>query len=136
MGNPIHSVFAFGFLEAQAMHPRTHTHQPNQPVGQNHVRYTRGRLQEHERTSRFLMEANIRVCLTHFKDRLYGHYMEHARYFRELARTSDEDLELSYKEYTNLKAQFLLEKRQEEEWKQRVEQRKCFGQPPVVQSCL
>ena len=61
--------------------------------------------------------------LTHFKDRLYGHYKEHARFFRELARTMDEDPELSYKEYTDLKAQLLLEKRQEEECKQRVEHR-------------
>ena len=69
------------------------------------------------------MEAYIRVRLTHFKDRSYGHYKEHARYFRELARTMDEDPELSYKEYTDLKAQLLLEKRQEEECKQRVEHR-------------
>ena len=41
-------------------------------------------------TRGFLMEAYIRVRLTHFKDRLYGHYKEHARYFRELARTMDD----------------------------------------------
>ena len=35
----------------------------------------------------------------------------------------DEDPELSYKEYTDWKAQLLLEKRQEEECKQRVEHR-------------
>ena len=35
----------------------------------------------------------------------------------------DEDPELSYKEYTDLKAQLLLEKCQEEECKQRVEHR-------------
>ena len=35
----------------------------------------------------------------------------------------DEDPELSYKEYTDLKAQLLLEKRQEEEYKQSVEHR-------------
>ena len=71
----------------------------------------------------FLMEAYIRVHLTHSKDRLYGHYKEHARYFIELARTMDEDPELSYKEYTDLKAQLLLEKREEEECKQCVEHR-------------
>ena len=60
------------------------------------------------RTRGFLMEAYIRVRLTHFKDRLYGHYKEHARYFGELGRTMDEDPELSYKEYTDLKAQLLF----------------------------
>ena len=43
------------------------------------------------------------VRLTHFNDRLYGHYMKHARSFGEPARTMDEDLQLSYKEYTYLK---------------------------------
>ena len=69
------------------------------------------------------MEAYIRVRLTQFKDRLYGHYEEHARYFTQLARRVDEDHKSSYKEYTDLKAHLLLEKRQEEECKQCVEHR-------------
>ena len=60
------------------------------------------------------MEANIRVCLTHFRDRLSGHDMEHACYFRQLARTMDEEPELRYKEYTDLKAQLFLQS-----WKRR-----------------
>ena len=40
--------------------------------------------------------------------------------FRELARTMDEDPQLSYKEYTDSKAQLLLQKREEEACKQRV----------------
>ena len=96
---------------------------PTNRFGETMFRYTRARLQQQERTRGFLMEAYIRVRLTHFKDRLYGHYKEHALYFRELARTMDGDPELSYKEYTDLKAQLLLEKRQEEECKQRVEHR-------------
>ena len=86
-------------------------------------RYTHACLQQQERTRRFLMEAYIRFRLTHSKDWLYGHYKAHARFFGELARTMDEDPELSHKEKTGLRAQLLLEKRQEEECKQCVEDR-------------
>ena len=73
------------------------------------------------RVFRFIrMEACIRVRLKHFKDR---HYKQHACSFRELATTMDENPELSYKEYTDSKAQFLFEECQEEECKQRVEHR-------------
>ena len=88
---------------------------PTNRFGETMFRYTRARLQQQERTRGFLMKAYIRVRLTHFQDRLYGHYKEHAPYFRELVRTMDEDPELSYKEYTDLKAQLLVEKLQEEE---------------------
>ena len=73
--------------------------------------------------AQFLMEAYICVCPTHFKDRFYGHYKEHARYFRELAKTMEEKSELSCKDYTDLKAKLVLEKRKEEECIQRVEHR-------------
>ena len=81
-------------------------------------RYTRARSQLQERSRGFLVEAYNRVRLTHFKDRLCGRYKEHARHFRELARTLDEDPVLSYKEYMDLKAQLVWERRQEEECKQ------------------
>ena len=84
---------------------------PTNRFGETMFRCTRACLRQQERNRRFLIEAYIRVRLTHFKDRSYGHYKEHAPYFRELARTIDKDPELSYKEYTDLKAHLLLEKR-------------------------
>ena len=91
------------------MHLRTHTHQPNQPVWRNNVSVF-AQPQQQERTHGFLMESHICFRLTHFKDRLYQHYKEHAPYHRELARTMDEEPELSYQEYTELKAQLLPQK--------------------------
>ena len=75
------------------------------------------------RTRCLLMEAYIRVRLSHFRDEAYTHYTNHGPHFREFACLIEGDWENSLKQYIADKAALLLEKRHEEECKEKVSQR-------------
>ena len=96
---------------------------PVNRFGETMFRYTRARLAENERTWCLLMEAYIRVRLSHFRNEAYTHYTNHGPHFREFARLIEGDWENSLKQYSADKAALLLEKRHEEECKEKVAQR-------------
>ena len=85
--------------------------------------YTRARLAENERTRCLLIEAYIGVRLSHFRDEAYTHYTNHGPHFGESPRLIEGDWENSLKQYHPDKAALLLEKRHEEECKEKVAQR-------------
>ena len=95
---------------------------PVNRFGETMFRYTRARLAENERTRCLLMEAYIRVRLGHFRDEAYTHYTNHGPHFREFARLIEGDWENILKQYNADKAAPLLEKRHEEECKDKLAQ--------------
>ena len=96
---------------------------PVNHFGETMFQYTRARLAENERTRCLLMEAYIRVRLSHFRDEAYTHYTNHGPHFREFARLIEGDCENSLKQYNANKTALFLEKRHEEECKEKAAQR-------------
>ena len=110
---------------------------PVNRFGETMFRYTRARLAENERTRCLLIEAYIRVRLSHFRDEAYTHYTNHGPHFREFARLIEGDWENSLKQYNADKAALLLAKRHEEECKEKVAQRDAtiFAALPNLMVC-
>ena len=93
---------------------------PVNRFGRTTFRYPHARLAENERTRCLLMEAYIRVRLSHFRDEAYTHYSKCDPHFREFARLIGCDWENILEQYDADTAALLLDKRHEEECTEKV----------------